>query len=239
MEIILYIIQALLCYFIVITIHELGHIIVGILSGFRFELFVLGPFGLKRDDNGKIIFYLEKNKAMWGGCGATVPVNDNRDNFNKFANVLIGAPLASLLFGIIMLCLFAYKPYFLVLMLGAMAISISVATLIPMRAGCFYSDGGRWLRIKRNGYDAKVEIAILNFIQSYYINKSYSKLNIADTQLLIQDKDFRNQYMGHYFAYCYYNDNNDKNNSDIKLKAMKQLENNVPKNFVKLCSVDK
>ena len=35
------------------------------------------------------------------------------------------------------------------------------------------------------------------------------------------------------------NDNNDKNNSDIKLKEMKELENNVPKNFVKLCSVDK
>ncbi|WBW97838.1 M50 family metallopeptidase [Oceanirhabdus sp. W0125-5] len=238
MNIVMYIFQAILCYFCVITIHELGHTIVGILSGFRFELFVVGPFGVKRDENGKIIPYIEKNKAMWGGCAATVPINDNKDNFNKFANVLIGGPFASLVFGIIMLCLYAYESNFFILLLGSMAISISVATLIPMRAGCFYTDGGRWLRIKRKGYDSKVEMGIFNLTQSYYINQNYSKLSLEHTELLINDKDYRNQYLGHYFAYCYFKDNQDKNNGDIKVKVMKDLESNVPKNFVKLLPIE-
>ncbi|MBS4538784.1 M50 family metallopeptidase [Clostridium sp. D2Q-11] len=238
MEIILFIIQALISYFIVVTIHELGHIITGILSGFRFILFVIGPFGLKRNDKGKITFYIEKNKALWGGIGGTVPVDDKKDNFKNFRRLIIAGPLTSLLFGVIMLIVFFYKSYLFILLLGAMAVGISIATLLPFRAGVFYTDGGRWLRMKGNDHDAKVELAIFNFIQSYSINKDYSKLNIEDTQLLIEDKDPRNQYMGHCFAYYYYKDNNNLNDADIELKKMKELQSHVPKNFVKLLAAE-
>lgn len=238
MEIIVLLIQIIISYFVVVTIHELGHVIVGIISGFRFELFVLGPMGLKRNEKGKIIFYIEKNKALWGGCAATVPITEEKENINKFANLLIGGPLASMFFGILLIIVFMNFGGTFYLLLGAMSLGISFATLIPMRAGCFYTDGGRWLRIMRKGYASKVEIVILEFTQSYYINKDYSKLCIKNTELLILDEDKRNQYLGHYYAYQYYKDNFDIEGMETEKRAMKALETSVPKNFAKLFALD-
>ena len=36
--------------FIVLAVHELGHLIAGLINGFRFELFVVGPLGFKREN---------------------------------------------------------------------------------------------------------------------------------------------------------------------------------------------
>ena len=238
MKIIELVLMAIPCFLLVITIHELGHIIAGMLSGFRFEMLVIGPFGLKRNEDHKVIFYIEKNISMWGGMGATVPVNENKDNLDKFANVIIGGPLLSLLFGIAMIWLFIYNSHSFLLLLGAMAIGISIATLIPSRFGGFYSDGGRWLRIKRNGKDAMVEKAIFNFVQSGSVNGNYSKLIIEDTRLLIEDSDYRNQYLGHYFAYHYFKDNKDFKNADEELNSMAEPKAHVSKSFVKMLTVD-
>lgn len=238
MEIIVLVIQVIASYFIVVTVHELGHIVVGIISGFRFELFVLGPIGLKRNENGNLIFYIEKNKALWGGCAATVPIKEDKENINKFANLLIGGPLISLIFGILLIILFINFRVTFYLVLGAMSLGISFATLIPMRAGCFYTDGGRWLRIKRKGYASKVEIVLIKFTQSYYINNDYSKLCLKDIQILTFDEDKRNKYLGHYYAYHYYKDNFDSDGMESEKLAIKALEPSVPKNFVKLLALE-
>ncbi|MFZ7103316.1 MAG: M50 family metallopeptidase [Peptococcaceae bacterium] len=234
MEIILLIIKALICYFIVTTLHEMGHIVIGLLSGFRFELFVIGPVGLKRNNYGKVVPYIEKNTAMWGGAGATVPINYHDDNIKRFANILIGGPLTSLIFGLIILILNFHLQNKFLFLLGVMAVSISIATLIPIRAGSFYSDGGRWLRIKQGGYPAKAEIAIIEFMQSYFANKTYGKINIDHTKYLIKDKDPRNRYLGHYFAYKYYKENKQIEKAMEEQKALSTLAGEVPKNFVRL-----
>lgn len=238
MEIIKFIIQWIISYFMVVTIHELGHILIGVLSGFRFALFVIGPFGLRRKENGKITFYIEKNLAMWGGVGATVPINEDKNNFIKFRRLIIAGPIASLIFGIIMIVVFTFKSYLFILLLGAMGIGISITTLVPMRAGCFYTDGGRWLRMMQNNHDSEVELVIFNFIQSYYANKDYSKLNIEDTKLLTEDKDPRNQYLGHYYAYYYYKDNNDIDNANREIENMDRLKKDVPKNYIKMLPIE-
>ncbi|WP_422486849.1 hypothetical protein [Gudongella sp. DL1XJH-153] len=64
MEILIRVLLAIFCIIISIAVHELGHILVGLKEGFKFYLFVAGPFGLKRDENDKIIFYIEKDVSL-------------------------------------------------------------------------------------------------------------------------------------------------------------------------------
>ena len=87
--------------FTVLSFHELGHLIAGLMQGFRFELFVVGPLGIKREKD-KIKIYLNKNIQYYGGVAATLPVNINPNNGKKFANLLLAGPIASILLAIIL-----------------------------------------------------------------------------------------------------------------------------------------
>lgn len=52
---------SIISYFISIFVHELGHLIAALLSGWKFQLLILGPFCIERNkDKGKIVFRLEK-----------------------------------------------------------------------------------------------------------------------------------------------------------------------------------
>ncbi len=48
-----------LCPFIAIFIHELGHLLAGLIQGFKLQLFVVAFLGIKRVDD-KIEFYFNK-----------------------------------------------------------------------------------------------------------------------------------------------------------------------------------
>ena len=87
--------------FAVLSFHELGHLIAGIIQGFRFELFVVGPLGIKRE-KGKIKIYLNKNIQYYGGVAATLPIDASPENGKKFANLLLAGPIASILLSIIL-----------------------------------------------------------------------------------------------------------------------------------------
>jgi hypothetical protein len=64
MKIAIYIITAILCYMVSGIVHELGHIIVGLVNGWKFYLLVIGPLGIKVDESGRVKFYFEKQIAM-------------------------------------------------------------------------------------------------------------------------------------------------------------------------------
>ena len=81
--------------FIVLGVHELGHLITGLIQGFRFELFVVGPLGIKRENN-RIKVYLNKNIAHYGGLASTLPRNDNAENSRILANICLAGPIASI-----------------------------------------------------------------------------------------------------------------------------------------------
>jgi hypothetical protein len=46
--------------FFAILLHELGHLVAGIIQGFKIELFVVGFLGIKRENN-KLKFYFNTN----------------------------------------------------------------------------------------------------------------------------------------------------------------------------------
>lgn len=229
-----FILYAILSFILSSSIHELGHIITGLTQGFKFYLFVAGPFGFKRNDKDKIVFYIEKDISLWGGLGATIPQNDDINNFKKFARVLLGGPITSIVVGIICLPIAIITKGLFLMLLGGMAISMGIACLIPARNGAFYTDGGRWLRMHKNESTRNVELAIWNLTQSAIINGNHKKLNYDEIKLLINDVDARTQYLGHFYAYYLYKDNNDLESCEKEKAELENLKTKVPKQVVSM-----
>lgn len=221
-------------YLIVISVHELGHILTGLINGFKFYIFVIGPIGLKRNEKDDIVLYFEKNPALWGGIGGVLPKTENSKNFKSFSRLIIAGPLFSLLFGgITLLIFFVWRQSFF-LIVGAMSLGIFVTTLIPYQSGAFYSDGGRWLRIIGNTKAKDVELAIFSLVQSAVIHQGYSHIETSDFLTLINNGDHREQYIGHLYAKNYYAEQKDSVLEDKHLLQLKGLESKVPKSFIKL-----
>jgi len=233
-EILLLILYVIVGFIISSSVHELGHILVGLTQGFKFYLFIVGPFGINRKENDKITFYIEKNASLWGGLGATIPVNEDSNNFKKFGRVLLGGPISSLIFGALCLVLGLNIDNKFLGLTGAMALGMGVACLIPARNGAFYTDGGRWLRMHKKPETKVVEIAIWNITQSSIIKGNYFDANIEDIEVLIKDKDLRTKYLGHYYAYYYYKDHNDFNRSEKEKSEIEGLKHKVPKQMVSM-----
>ncbi len=239
MKILFFILLAILCFIISSAVHELGHIFIGIKEGFKFYLFVVGPFGLKRNEEDKVKFYIEKDISLWGGLSATIPTVENADNYRKFGRVLLGGPMASLIFGSIWLPFGIIKGSLFLLLLGAMPLSMGAACLIPARNGAFYTDGGRWLRMHKNADTKAVEAAIWNLTQNAIIQGNYAKANFDEIMILINDKDIRTSYLGHYYAFCFYKDNKDILNQEKEILALESLKKQVPKQVVAMFNVNR
>lgn len=217
----------------VLGIHELGHLVTGLIQGFRFELFVVGPLGIKRKDN-KIKVYLNKNLAYYGGVAAVLPVDDNPKNIKKFANVILAGPLSSLVLSIICL-LFAYFFNFpgelFVFMAGFTSFGIFLATTIPSKTGTFFTDRKRYQRLMSKGEEREIEIALLRIIGIYGRDNSYKNVNIDDINLIIQDTSYH--YFGLFTKLSYQHETT--GSYDVKTKLdFDELTLTMPKSFVKV-----
>ena len=233
-----FILLSLFCFIISSAVHELGHILSGLIQRFKFYWLVVGPFGLKRDKNDKIVFYFEKDVSLWGGLGAVIPTDDNVDNYKKFGRILLGGPMASIIFGVICLPIGLIENNTFLILLGVMPISMGIVSLMPLRNGAFYTDGGRWLRMHKTEKTKAVEVAIWNLTQNAIIQGNYANVNFDEIKILINDEDIRTKYLGHYYAYCFYKDNENRLNSEKEKAELERMKGKVPKQMVSMFSVD-
>jgi len=145
----------LVWYFIVVGVHELGHVFAGRWQNFDFHGLTIGPFSWKPDAAGKIRFKWNTSLNLAGGLAIMLPNGDERLR-QRFMWFGAGGPIASVL-----LALLLYGFYLLapdrslgagLLFVGALlSAAIFVATILPFRAGGFSSDGLRILTFARNG----------------------------------------------------------------------------------------
>lgn len=217
----------------VLGIHELGHLVTGLIQGFRFELFVVGPLGIKREDN-RIKVYFNKNLAYYGGVAAVLPVDDNPKNIKKFANVILAGPIASIVLSVsCFLCayFFDFPGEFFTFMAGFTSFGIFLATTVPSKTGTFFTDRKRYQRLMSNGEERDTEIALLRIIGIYSRDNSYKNVNIEDIDLVIQDTHY--QYFG---IFCKLSFQHETTGSfDIKTKTeFDELTATMPKSFVKV-----
>jgi hypothetical protein len=155
-------------------VHEVGHVIGGLLSRFRFAGLFVGPLSIARDGT-RLRMQPNSSWSLVGGMAICVPPPGSiRDSRSALA-FLAGGPLASVLFGAALLALhFAFGldevtrrtidagrhtvPEFLIgattFIGGVCSLLVTVVTLIPNRVGGFTSDGAALRMLWQRGADA-------------------------------------------------------------------------------------
>jgi hypothetical protein len=224
----------LIMAFLVIAVHELGHILAGLIQGFKFELFVVGPLGIKKE-NDKIITYFNKNLSYYGGVSATHPIDDNPINSKKFGLILIAGPVASLLFAL--MCLLTSfligKPFGIVFFIGfPLSIAIFLATTIPSKSGFFFTDRKRYQRLNSQGKDRRVELALLNIYGIFMKENSYKNIKMDDVEELISDENSFIKLTGLFTLICYQLEQNGFIDENLK-KQYETTSLSSSKSFVK------
>lgn len=161
------------CFFLVIAVHELGHVLAGRLVGFRFQALTVGPLMWEREA-GRIRFRWNRNLNAYGGLALCIPPDSHR-LVARFIGFTAGGPLASVLlalagglgyrYGVPAGPSFAnYVLEFFWLMCLTLSALIALITLVPMRSGGFLSDGARMLQLLRGGPKAFVDVVCLRVI---------------------------------------------------------------------------
>lgn len=212
----------------VLAIHELGHLLVGLIRGFKFYIYVVGFLGIRRSDNGKIQFYFNKEWNYFGGIAGTFPTNDNPDNPKIFAHILIAGPISSFLLSL--LCLIAAYNLSGILNLlfevwAFASFAIFLATTIPNQTGVFFTDRKRFQRLKSDGKAQKTELALLRIVATSIQNDNYKYLNPVDFETIKKDDADFMQYLGTYYAMLYYTAQNLKD----KISAEQNIYNDKRK----------
>lgn len=221
----------------VLSVHELGHLLTGLAQGFRFELFVVGPLGIKREDK-KIKIYLNKNLAYYGGVAAALPVDDNPKNIQKFANLILAGPIASLVLAVIILVsiLLFNLPGEKFFNIAALAsIGIFLATTVPSKSGSFFTDRKRYQRLMSDGVARETEIALLRITGIYGRDDSYKNIDINDIELVIKDENY--QYFGLFTKLSYQYENYGSFDENTKFQ-LDELKPEMPKAFVKVVETE-
>lgn len=163
------IISLVLSIFLVLLIHELGHVLGGLAFGNRFALLIAGPLKVE-NENGKLKWSLNRSLSAFGGLAMTIPVSTENFKARRTTTVAAG-PGASLLLALLALAPIFFLPLhalpmnlrFFLLCLGFLSFTIFVVTIIPMQSGGFMSDGAQLINIYRdnpaaNRYEALLQL---------------------------------------------------------------------------------
>jgi hypothetical protein len=203
---------------IVLMVHELGHLITGLVQGFGFDLFVVGFLGIKKEE-GKTRFYWNTNLGYYGGVAATSPRDDSKDNPQKFARVLLAGPIASVLFAIICLSVagLLVKPLGMIVYTGGItSVAIFLATTIPSKTGMFFTDRKRYQRLVTPGKAQQVELASLSIMGKFSKDHSYQNIKKEEIELLISEETPFVSYYGLFNMICWQLEHTGKVEENIK-----------------------
>jgi hypothetical protein len=184
-----------------ITIHELGHVVLGCLVGFTFVFFTTGPFTIeKRHDRIK----LTENK-LWlyfGGVAMmTPPKLDNSNIIKKMTAYTAGGPAVSLITAIISVTIYRQFSFEFFTYFAMMNGAIFIATIIPINSA-MKSDGHVLLTLLKN--DA-LSIEHINDLQVTKELMSKKEPNEWDKEyiLLAKQKQPKIEHI-HYAMLIYY-----------------------------------
>ncbi|MCR5609839.1 MAG: site-2 protease family protein [Lachnospiraceae bacterium] len=188
-------------------IHELGHMIAGILQGWKFEYMIFGPLKIyKIDERIKVGF--EKNMMMWGGVSYCTPKEKSEKNIKVYRNILLAGPLLSIFLGILallyVLCTMSidvmfttiinntFKLFLFVFGLQSIAMGIISIIPLPIPTGLLYVDGYRFYRLLK--YD-KEEVAIFLLVEKEMFKEDIT--SFEEIAVLTESKSLNIRYMGY------------------------------------------
>lgn len=231
-----------LAYLFVIAWHELGHAFAGVQVGFDWKMYVVGPFlWEKKNENWQ--FSWNKQTNLGGGLVVALPTTEERiaDRFQWFS---LGGPIASLVG-----CLLFIFPSFFVsptwkfffIILSFFHGLIFLVTAIPFRAGGFFSDGMRFLRLRKGNPVRDLEAEFLRLItltQHGVRPKDWPGHSIDS--MIKQAKKLSDPYLVYLYSYAFYHtlDGGDFESAEQHLENYIQLKDDLPESFQSMVWLD-
>ncbi len=144
-----------LTLWVVLFVHEAGHLLAARAQGWPFLLLLVGPLRVVRGATG-LAWGLNRAWPTWGGLTASIPPVDHTFR-RQMLLMAVSGPLASAALGLMALWLSSaggrLAPYALVG--GATSLLVSAATLLPMKSGGFQSDGAQALDLIRSPEESR------------------------------------------------------------------------------------
>ena len=216
-----------------IAVHELGHLLTGLAQGFKFQLFIVGFLGIKRDEADRVKVFFNKDWNTFGGVAASSPTKPDQSIARKFANVLLAGPIASLLFALICFVLIngVGQPFKFYLFFGGMiSFALFLATTLPAKTGLFYTDRKRYQRLTGGGKEQEIELALLQANALKTADASLQSMEVKTLEKITEDPSPIFRYIGYFYLYEYHLAHEEKRN-EIQA-SMKALEEDLPRFFV-------
>ncbi|HYF02428.1 MAG TPA: site-2 protease family protein [Patescibacteria group bacterium] len=223
-------------YFAATMIHELGHLLTALAQGFRFQMFVVTFLGLK-NENGKVKTYFNTDMNLFGGIAAAVPAAPHPSNKRKFAYVLLGGPLASIVLGIALMtgATFIYSPLRIFIGIsGLLSCALFLATTIPSRSGGFFTDRARFQRLLKKDKTSEIEEALLEITALRNSGIAIKDLDRAKLQLIQSDSEPMVQFIGHAYAHAQLIEIGEEETARLHKAYMDELSTKLPSYMVKM-----
>lgn len=198
--------------FLPLALHEVGHLIGGLLVGFRFALFVVGPIKIYRAGDG-IRFELNRHLGLIGGVAASYPT-DSRDLTRRMAVVTAAGPAMSVLLvvlGAVTLWLLppqvAPELWLLTVMVVLGSAGVFLGVMIPSRTSGFLTDRARLQLLlrgdaasQRSAAALAVTSATMSGVRPRDWDRTLIEQGIAHQDGILDD------LTGHLFAYAHFLD---------------------------------
>ncbi|MFB5568210.1 M50 family metallopeptidase [Bacillus cereus] len=184
---------------LVLAIHELGHVVFGLIGGLHFKFMTVGPITFQKE-KGKVRIRENKLWAYFGGVAMLVPPSIETPNLSKkWAWLTLGGPITSLLFGITFGYIYMVSYYQYLLYFSVLHFVIFAATIVPIK-GTFLSDGMQFLILIKDDEKAKqhlYNIQVSSELFSYKRPKVWDKRLIElSEEKLKEDKSIRDIMSG-------------------------------------------
>lgn len=206
LETVVFFSSVILCPILALFLHELGHLMVGLIQGFKLQLFVVAFLGIKRVDN-KVKFYFNRELQFFGGIAATSPQKVTDHLKKQFAYILIAGPLFSLILGALFLILFSitdsiFNASFGIT--GIISLGLFLATTLPAKSGVFFTDRKRMQRLLDKGRIGDIEYSFLKTTSQLLIDSHYKNISLEDLRMIQSDEEPIIQFWGHYYEFKYF-----------------------------------
>ena len=183
-------IWALLGIFLaVVIIHELGHVVFGVIGGLTFKFMTVGPITVQKE-KGKVRIRENKLWAYFGGVAMLIPPSIVTPNLSKkWAWMTLGGPITSLLFGITFGYIYMVSYYQYLLYFSVFHFIIFAVTIAPIK-GTLMSDGMQFLILIKDDEKAKqhvYNIQVSSELFSYKRPKDWDKRLVELTEDKIKE----------------------------------------------------
>lgn len=191
-----------------VVLHELGHVIGGLLAGFRFISLAAGPLRVIATAQG-IRLGWNRNLDLAGGMAATLPA-DGRNLRPRLMAAVGGGPLSSLLLGLagggLAIRLLPESPDLgaLAAMAGLAGVGIFLATISPQQSSGAQSDGAQLLALLRDGPQMELHRLSLEIQADSLQGARPRDWHVASLQQALDQYAFRNDEWAQAELLAYY-----------------------------------